>query len=48
VQHGPALPCRARGRHSLKTEERTEGPFHRRAEEPKLDSVVWRGGPSSE
>jgi len=33
---------------SLKTEERTEGPFHRRAEEPKLDSVVWRGGPTSE
>ena len=24
------------------------GPFHRRAEEPKLDSVVWHGGPSSE
>jgi hypothetical protein len=24
------------------------GPFHRRAEEPKLDSVVWHGGPNSE
>jgi hypothetical protein len=40
---GPALPCKIEGR-SLKTEERTEGSYHRCAEEPKLRfrRLTWR------